>query len=87
MEAENNFNTRRLFASIPDQELSSFAGIFIPGGHASLTDVEGNARALSANSLVNTSRTMQAQISCHISQLILDSMIFFEPDVANTLYE
>ncbi|KZO96707.1 ThiJ/PfpI family protein [Calocera viscosa TUFC12733] len=42
MKAENNFSSPRPFASIPDDELESFNGVFIPGGHAPLADLGDN---------------------------------------------
>ncbi|GJE98145.1 class I glutamine amidotransferase-like protein [Phanerochaete sordida] len=39
MRAENNFDSPRPFHSITNAELASFAGVFIPGGHAPLTDL------------------------------------------------
>lgn len=42
MKAENNFDSPRPFSSISDQELASFSGVFIPGGHAPLTDLGDN---------------------------------------------
>ncbi|KAL5337411.1 class I glutamine amidotransferase-like protein [Aspergillus crustosus] len=39
MKAENGFSKPRTFASISDDELRSFAGVFIPGGHAPLADL------------------------------------------------
>ncbi|KZW03215.1 ThiJ/PfpI family protein [Exidia glandulosa HHB12029] len=43
MELENNILAPRPFSSISDQELESFAGVFIPGGHAPLTDLGADA--------------------------------------------
>jgi putative intracellular protease/amidase len=42
MKAENGFSQPRTFSSISDAELSTYAGIFIPGGHAPLTDLGSN---------------------------------------------
>jgi len=42
MEVENNFLSPRPFASISDEELATFSGIFIPGGHAPLSDLGAN---------------------------------------------
>lgn len=42
MRAENNFGSPRPFASISDEELATFAGVFVPGGHAPLTDLGDN---------------------------------------------
>ncbi|KAJ5489152.1 hypothetical protein N7539_004042 [Penicillium diatomitis] len=39
MKKENGFSRPRTFASISDEELTRFAGVFIPGGHAPLTDL------------------------------------------------
>jgi putative intracellular protease/amidase len=39
MSVENNFNNPRRFAAITDQELENYAGVFIPGGHAPMTDL------------------------------------------------
>lgn len=43
MKRENGFSSPRTFASISDSELQSFAGVFIPGGHAPLSDLGDNA--------------------------------------------
>ncbi|KAI9376024.1 isoprenoid synthase domain-containing protein [Aspergillus egyptiacus] len=43
MKRENGFTHPRPFASITDAELPSFAGVFIPGGHAPLADLGENA--------------------------------------------
>lgn len=43
MQDENNLANPRPFASITDQELATFRGVFIPGGHAPLTDLGDNA--------------------------------------------
>lgn len=42
MKAENNLDSPRPFSTIPDDELAMFSGIFIPGGHAPLTDLGDN---------------------------------------------
>ena len=39
MKRENGFTTPRKFETISDEELQSFAGVFIPGGHAPLSDL------------------------------------------------
>ncbi|KAI9150640.1 ThiJ/PfpI family protein [Paramyrothecium foliicola] len=39
MKRENGFTSPRTFQSISDEELDSFAGVFIPGGHAPLSDL------------------------------------------------
>lgn len=39
MKRENGFTSPRTFESIGDEELESFAGVFIPGGHAPLSDL------------------------------------------------
>ena len=39
MKRENGFSRPRPFASISDKELATFAGVFIPGGHAPLADL------------------------------------------------
>lgn len=36
---ENNFKNPRRFADITDQELGRYAGVFLPGGHAPMTDL------------------------------------------------
>jgi len=40
---ENGFARPRKFSEISDDELKSFAGVFIPGGHAPLADLGDNA--------------------------------------------
>ena len=42
MKQENNLDNPRPFSSITDQELATFVGVFIPGGHAPLTDLGDN---------------------------------------------
>jgi putative intracellular protease/amidase len=42
MELENNLLSPRPFKSIGDDELNTFDGVFIPGGHAPLTDLGDN---------------------------------------------
>lgn len=39
MKRENGFNRPRPFNTISDDELATFAGVFIPGGHAPLRDL------------------------------------------------
>ncbi|KAI7970817.1 hypothetical protein EIK77_007997 [Talaromyces pinophilus] len=39
MKRENGFDSPRPFSTISDDELNSFAGVFIPGGHAPLQDL------------------------------------------------
>ncbi|KAL4801265.1 isoprenoid synthase domain-containing protein [Aspergillus unguis] len=39
MKAENGFTRPRTLSSISDEELKTFAGLFIPGGHAPLADL------------------------------------------------
>ncbi|KAJ5814780.1 class I glutamine amidotransferase-like protein [Penicillium riverlandense] len=39
MKRENGFNRPRPFSTISDDELATFAGVFIPGGHAPLEDL------------------------------------------------
>jgi putative intracellular protease/amidase len=43
MKRENGFTSPRTFASISDEELDSFDAVFIPGGHAPLSDLGDNA--------------------------------------------
>lgn len=42
MKRENGFSTPRKFSDISDAELKSYAGVFIPGGHAPLSDLGDN---------------------------------------------
>lgn len=42
MKRENGFNSPRPFNSISNEELATFSGIFIPGGHAPLQDLSEN---------------------------------------------
>jgi len=42
MKRENGFDHPRMFSNIRDSELESFAGVFIPGGHAPLMDLGGD---------------------------------------------
>ena len=39
---EVGLRSPRPFASISDEELNSFAGVFIPGGHAPISDLGNN---------------------------------------------
>jgi putative intracellular protease/amidase len=43
MKRENGFSRPRPFSTINDDELATFAGVFIPGGHAPLQDLGSNA--------------------------------------------
>jgi putative intracellular protease/amidase len=43
MKKENGFSRPRKFSEISDDELKGFAGVFIPGGHAPLTDLGDNS--------------------------------------------
>lgn len=43
MKQNNGFDHPRTFGSFDENELSTFAGIFIPGGHAPLADLGDNA--------------------------------------------
>ncbi|KAI9039852.1 type 1 glutamine amidotransferase domain-containing protein [Aspergillus affinis] len=43
MKQENGFSRPRPFNSISNDELATFAGLFIPGGHAPLSDLGGDA--------------------------------------------
>jgi putative intracellular protease/amidase len=42
MKRENGFNRPRPFSTITDGDLATFAGVFIPGGHAPLRDLGGD---------------------------------------------
>jgi putative intracellular protease/amidase len=42
MKKENGFSSPRKFSSISDDELKSYGGVFIPGGHAPLSDLGDN---------------------------------------------
>ncbi|EMD34501.1 hypothetical protein CERSUDRAFT_107642 [Gelatoporia subvermispora B] len=42
MEGDRNLDSPRPFSSISDEELISFSGVFIPGGHAPLSDLGDN---------------------------------------------
>ncbi|KZT59126.1 class I glutamine amidotransferase-like protein [Calocera cornea HHB12733] len=42
IKAENNFSHPRPFESITDEELEGYDGVFIPGGHAPLSDLGDN---------------------------------------------
>ena len=42
MKSDNGFTHPRRFADISDEELKSYAGVFIPGGHAPLSDLGDN---------------------------------------------
>jgi putative intracellular protease/amidase len=43
MKNENNLASPRPFSSISDNELASYVGVFIPGGHAPMMDLGDNA--------------------------------------------
>ena len=43
MKKENGFSRPRKFSEISDDELANFGGVFIPGGHAPLSDLGDNA--------------------------------------------
>ncbi|KAF1831271.1 ThiJ/PfpI family protein [Decorospora gaudefroyi] len=43
MKKENGFSHPKKFSEISDEELKSYSGIFIPGGHAPLTDLGDNS--------------------------------------------
>lgn len=43
MRREKGFSRPRLFSTIGDNELTTFAGLFIPGGHAFIQDLRANA--------------------------------------------
>ncbi|KAJ5959570.1 ThiJ/PfpI [Penicillium vulpinum] len=43
MKRENGFSSPRPFSTISDGELTTFAAVFIPGGHAPLHDLGGDA--------------------------------------------
>jgi putative intracellular protease/amidase len=43
MKKENGFSRPRKFSEISDNELKNFGGVFIPGGHAPLSDLGDNA--------------------------------------------
>lgn len=43
MKRENGFSRPRRFSEITDEELKSYDGVFIPGGHAPLSDLGDNA--------------------------------------------
>ncbi|KAM7210494.1 ThiJ/PfpI family protein [Rhypophila decipiens] len=43
MKRENGFSSPKKFSDISDDELKTYAGVFIPGGHAPLTDLGDNA--------------------------------------------
>ncbi|CAI7656035.1 unnamed protein product [Penicillium palitans] len=43
MRRENGFSCPRPFSTINDNELATFAGVFIPGGHAPLQDLGADA--------------------------------------------
>ncbi|EKV16376.1 ThiJ/PfpI family protein [Penicillium digitatum] len=43
MKRENGFRSPRPFSTIRDDELTTFAAVFIPGGHSPLQDLGGNA--------------------------------------------
>jgi putative intracellular protease/amidase len=43
MKKENGFSRPRKFSEISDKEVQGFAGVFIPGGHAPLSDLGDNA--------------------------------------------
>lgn len=42
MKKENGFSSPRKFSSISDEELKGYGGVFIPGGHAPLSDLGDN---------------------------------------------
>ncbi|RHZ64507.1 hypothetical protein CDV55_106347 [Aspergillus turcosus] len=42
MKRENGFSRPRPLGTISDEELDSFSGVFIPGGHAPLSDLSGD---------------------------------------------
>lgn len=43
MRVEHNFSNPRKFSDISDAELEQFSGIFLPGGHAPMTDLWSDA--------------------------------------------
>jgi len=42
MKRENGFSRPKKFSDVSDEELKSYAGVFIPGGHAPLSDLGDN---------------------------------------------
>lgn len=42
MKRENGFSSPKKFSSISDDELKTYSGVFIPGGHAPLSDLGDN---------------------------------------------
>lgn len=75
MELENNLLSPRPFRTIPDEELETFAGVFIPGGHAPLTDLGADAELGRILTHFHT-RSKPTAVICHGPYALLSTKPF-----------
>ncbi|KAF2683042.1 hypothetical protein K458DRAFT_432431 [Lentithecium fluviatile CBS 122367] len=64
MKKENGFSRPKKFSEISDEELKGFAGVFIPDGHAPLTDLGDNPELGRILSYFHSAKKPTAAI-CH----------------------
>lgn len=71
---EKNFKNPRRFADIGDQELVQYAGIFVPGGHAPMTDL-WNDKDLGRILMHFHNRNKPTGIICHAPVALLSTTL------------
>jgi putative intracellular protease/amidase len=71
---ENNFKNPRRFADITDQELGRYAGVFLPGGHAPMTDL-WNDKDLGRILLHFHNQAKPTGIICHAPVALLSTTL------------
>ncbi|KAH6647272.1 ThiJ/PfpI family protein [Truncatella angustata] len=74
MRRENGFSRPRRFSDIADSELEGFRGVFIPGGHAPLTDL-GDNRDLGRILAHFHSRSKPTAVICHGPYALLSTKV------------
>ena len=81
MKRENGFDSPRSFRTISDDELSSFAGVFIPGGHAPLQDLVDDPELGRILNHFHTQKKPTAAI-CHGLYALLSTKLVSTPNGA-----
>jgi putative intracellular protease/amidase len=74
MKKENGFDHPRKFSDISDEELKSFAGVFIPGGHAPLADL-GADKELGRILLHFHGKSKPTAVICHGPYALLSTKL------------
>jgi putative intracellular protease/amidase len=86
MKSDNGFSSPRSFKTISDEELQSYAGVFIPGGHAPLADL-GEDAELGRILLHFHKKQLPTAVICHGPYALLSTKLSSEGKFAYAGYK